>query len=318
MLEGQPVPPLTRPPDFDRFWSATRAELAGVAARPKLERVDAKRGLVLERLTFGSLGGARVHGYVLRATDGAARPLVVHGHGYGSEVTPMWQWARAGVDVVGVDVRGYGESERAAPDTAPSGYILTGSEAPETHILRGAVCDYMRAVEVARDLLGAQAPRTVLHGFSFAGGLAVMAEAQLQVADLLVLGVPSLGWAEGRRLFATGGSGNEINRYLDSGFEAHDEEDLMVVFRYFDSMNFADRVRCPTLVGVGEVDLVVPQPTVLAIASRLAGRTEVMTFPVSHSESPEERRWDEFEARWLRLAVKGVPERFGAYSTPSA
>jgi cephalosporin-C deacetylase-like acetyl esterase len=219
---------------------------------------------------------------------------------------------------VGVDVRGYGNSKHAAPDRAPSGYILTGSEAPETHILRGAVCDYMRAVEVAGDLLGAPAPRTVLHGFSFAGALAVMAEAQLQAADLLVLGVPSLGWAEGRRFFVTGGSGSEVNRYLDDGPEAHDEEDLMLVFRYFDSMNFADRIRCATLVGVGEVDHVVPAPTVRAIASHLGGPSEVMSFPVSHSQSPEERRWDEFEARWLRLAVDGVPQGFGTYRAPSA
>jgi cephalosporin-C deacetylase-like acetyl esterase len=26
-----------RPPDFDRFWARTRAELAGVPARPALE-----------------------------------------------------------------------------------------------------------------------------------------------------------------------------------------------------------------------------------------------------------------------------------------
>lgn len=312
MLDDQASPPLTRPPDFDRFWSATRAELARVPARPQLEPVQADTGLVLQRLAFSSLGAARVRGYVLRAAGGAPRPLVVHGHGYGSEVTPMWSWARAGADVVGVDVRGYGGSQGAALATASSGYILTGSEAPESHILRGAVCDYMRAVEVGRELLGARAERTVLHGFSFAGALALMAEAQLQVADLLVLGVPSLGWAEGRRFFATGGSGGEINHYLDDDSHAHDEEDLMVVFRYFDSMNFADRVRCPTLVGVGEVDFVVPAPTVRAIAARLGGPHELMTFPVSHSDSPEERRWDAFEARWLRLAVNGVPAGFGA------
>ena len=85
----------------------------------------------------------------------------------------------------------------------------------------------------------------------------------------------------------------------------------MVVFRYFDSMNFADRVRCSTLVGVGEVDHVVPAGTVRAIASHLAGPHELMTFPVSHSDSPEERRWQEFEAHWLRMAVEGVPAGFG-------
>jgi hypothetical protein len=44
-------------------------------------------------------------------------------------------------------------------------------------------------------------------GTSLAGGLAVMAEAQRPVAQLLALAVPTFGWMEGRRLLAHAGSG---------------------------------------------------------------------------------------------------------------
>jgi cephalosporin-C deacetylase len=184
-------------------------------------------------------------------------------------------------------------------------------ESPERHVLRGAVCDYLRAVRVGRELLGAAVTRTVLQGSSLAGGLALMAEALIGVADLLAVAVPSFGWVEGRRLFANSGSAGEINRYLERRPE-HAAEDLMVVLRYFDPLNFAGLVRCPTLVGVGMIDQVVPAPTVLAIAAHLAGPLELMRFPVSHSGSPEERRWRAFERRWLRLALGGVPAGFGA------
>src|SRR6266571_4897765 len=119
------------------------------------------------------------------------------------------------------------------------------------------------------------------------------------------------GWAEGRRLFASSGSAGEINHYLERRPE-HAAEDVMVVLRYFDPVNFAGLVRCPTLVGVGLVDEVVPAPTVLAIAAHLGGSHELMRFPVSHSGTPEERRWRAFERRWLELALTGVPEGFGA------
>ena len=312
-----PVPPPapTRPPDFEAFWKKTRAELGRVAPNVSREPLGPEDGpLRSERLVFDSLGGARVSGYVIRHEDGVPRPLVVHGHGYDGDLEAMWHWAMAGLNVVGVEARGYGRSGDALPEPSPWGYVMTGIESPERYVLRGAVCDYARAVEVGRDLLGASVSRTVLHGRSFAGGLAVMAEALLRVADLLVVAVPSFGWAEGRRLLVKEGSGDEINRYL----EAHPgrEEDLMLVLSYFDPTNFAGDVRCPTLVGLGMEDNVVPAPTVYAIADRLGGPREVMELPVSHTERPEEKLWEQFEAYWLRLALEGVPADFGKKEAP--
>jgi cephalosporin-C deacetylase-like acetyl esterase len=297
--------------DFFAFWSQTIDELDRTPPVVERQAVAARAGLELERVAFASLGNALVHGYLLRWADGEPRPLVVHGHGYGGRAMPRWQWARAGLNVVGVDVRGWGRSRAALPARSRWGWVLTGVESPERHVLRGAVCDYLRAVRVGRELLGAAVTRTVLQGSSLAGGLALMAEALIGVADLLAVAVPSFGWVEGRRLFANSGSAGEINRYLERRPE-HAAEDLMVVLRYFDPLNFAGLVRCPTLVGVGMIDQVVPAPTVLAIAAHLAGPLELMRFPVSHSGSPEERRWRAFERRWLRLALGGVPAGFGA------
>ena len=315
-VDEGPRPPLTRPPDFEAFWEGTRAELGRIPpafSREPLRSEDPALGF--ERLTFDSLGGARISGYAIRWRDEVPRPLVVHGHGYGGGLDPMWHWARAGVNVVGVEARGYGHSRDALPSPSRWGYVLTGTASPEEYVLRGAVCDYMRAVEVGRETLGPLVSRTVLNGTSFAGGLAVMAQSVMQVADLLVVAVPSFGWAEGRRFLVEEGSGQEINRYLAAQPER--EEDLMVVLSYFDPMNFAADIRCPTLVGLGLEDDVVPAPTVYAIANHLAGPREVVRLPVSHTDRPEEKLWDRFEAYWLRLVTGGVHPDFGANGEPS-
>jgi cephalosporin-C deacetylase len=303
-------PPLTRPPDFFGFWSRTVKELALVAPGVATEAAGGRDGVELRRLSFASLGDVTINGYLLSSRDGTPRPLVVHGHGYGGQVTPQWSWARAGCNVVGVDVRGWGRSAAAVASPSPWGWVLTGCQSPERSVLRGAVCDYLRAVQVGHRLLAGATTRTVLEGTSLAGGLALMAEAVGGLADLLAVAVPTFGWAEGRRLLASAGSAAEINRYLARRPE-HAAEDLMVVLRYFDPVNFAGQVVCPTLVGVGLVDEVVPAATVLAIADRLSGPHEVLRFPVSHSGTPEEGRWRRFERRWLELALGGVPEGFG-------
>ena len=308
----RPIPPPSpiRPPDFATFWEKTQVQLGRVPPNVSREPlVSGDSALLFERLAFDSLDEARVSGYVIRWEDGAPRPLVVHGHGYGGDLEPMWRWAKAGLNVLGVEARGYGRSGDALPEPSPWGYVLTGIESPEEYVLRGAVCDYARAVEVGREILGISVGRTVLHGRSFAGGLAVMAQGVMQVADLLVVAVPSFGWAEGRRFLVEEGSGQEINRYLEAHPER--EEDLMVVLSYFDPMNFAVDIRCPTLVGLGLEDDVVPAPTVYAIANHLSGPREVVRLPVSHTDRPEEKLWDRFEAYGLRLATRGVPPDFG-------
>jgi Acetyl xylan esterase (AXE1) len=105
---------------------------------------------------------------------------------------PSRAWSGSGraVTCSASNVRGFGRSVDAVPYPSPAGWLLTGVRSPETSVLRGAVCDYVRATEVA-DALGVSTLRAVRHGVSLAGGLALMAEAVAPRADLLALGVPT-------------------------------------------------------------------------------------------------------------------------------
>lgn len=301
---------------LDAFWDATCAELLALPADLLVTpaSVDGQR---LSRVSFTSLGGVRVHGYALTHGDRRPRPLVVHSHGYHSQTVPQREWLRAGCNVVGVDIRGFGRSVDAVAHPHPGGWLLTGARDPRTSVLRGAVCDYVRTVELAADIVDRPVSRLVLHGISLAGGLAVMAEAVSPHADLLVVGVPTFGWSEGRRLLVERGSGAEVSTFLDS-YPEYDEADVQMVLAHFDAAALAERVRCPTLVGVGRVDRVVPAATVRAIIASLTGPTEVMEFPVSHDAGPLMDAWDAFDERWLALAVDGVPADFGAQDNAAA
>jgi len=304
--------PASAPPkDFVSFWRNTLEELEGVSLGVTREPVNASAypDLILENVSFLSLWGERVHGYFLRLRSGADKPLVVHAHGYGSCCTVQWDWGRAGFNVIGIDVRGYGRSADALPNPSRWGYVLTGIGSPETSVLRGAVCDYVRAAQIGQRLLAPHSSCTVFYGRSFGGALSLMAEAVAHLADFLVLGVPSFGWAEGRHFFVKDGSGQQINAYLQA--YPDQTEDVMLVLRYFDSIHFAGLVICPALVGVGLEDVVVPAKTVYAVANHLAGPVEIMEFPVSHTDRPEEKLWDSFEARWERLVKEGIPPNFG-------
>jgi cephalosporin-C deacetylase len=297
-------PPVTRPADYAAFWGRTIAELEATHPDPVVRTVSASDGLILSGVTFRSLGGTRIHGYLLRHVDDRPRPLVVHAHGYNSTCEVRRDLAAAGCQVLGFDVRGFGRS-RSAAEPSTYGWVATGLESPETALLRAAVCDYARALDVGRSLLAGHPDalaRVVAHGVSFAGGLAVLAEGVRPATDLLAVGVPTFGWFEGRRRLRPGGSGAELNAFLDAcapPARRRAEE----VLRYFDAVNAAETVRAPALVGIGRVDAVVPPETVYAVVNHLPTAREVWELPVSHSSRPEESLWQRFERRWVEVAT---------------
>lgn len=262
-----------------------------------MTRAPEHRRLVPVR--FRSFGDAEIQGYFLSQDDpeesSGHRPLVVTTHGYGSHCNPALEARHVDrLDLFCFDVRGHGLSRLVAVD--PHGYILTGLLNPLDSILRGAVCDYIRAVQIAQILQQAPQAPVAFTGRSFGGGLAFMAQALTGIGQFLAVSVPTLGWAEGRRALVTGGSGREINDHLSR--VPTDEAAVMRTLTYFDTINFADRVTCPTLIGVGRRDSVVPAETVYAIVNHMTPRPDVVELPVSHTTDLEEGRWQEFDDRW--------------------
>ena len=308
----QTKPALTTPPAFESFWKRTVRELDALdpEAASEPDRRQPYRQLELRNMRFRSWGGVRIAGYRLFWQDDRPRPLVVHGHGYNSRYSVQWLWALQGLNVVGVDIRGFGRSRKAVERRSPWGFMLTGFESPEAHMLRGAVCDYIQAARVGHGLARGRTSSLVFRGFSFSGALALMAQAATQRADLLAIGTPTFGWHDGRNELARAGSAVEVRRFHER--QPRHAAAIRDTLRYFDSMNFAPLIRSPTLLGIGRRDIVVPPATVYAIRNRFECPLETMEFPVSHTDEPEEAEWERFDVRWTELALEGIPRGFGA------
>ncbi len=79
--------------------------------------------------------------------------------------------------------------------------------------------------------------------------------------------------------------------------------------RYYDVVNFASRVQCPVLVGVGLIDTTCPAPGVFAAFNQLKGPKEVVVLPlgehkdVKGSHGPYYTRFN----AWSRALLKGEP-----------
>lgn len=299
----------TPPDDFEAFWRDTAAALGDCDPAPRVSPLQSPLpGVALERVTYDSLGGVPISGYLLRHDGAAARPLIVHTHGYNARYDVMVDWARRGNHVFGFDARGFGRSAGAV-EVDGRGYVLTGILSPRDSILRGAVCDYAQASRTAAALLDGRVGRTAHTGFSFGGALALMASAFGPSPDVVVVGQPTFGWTSERRRLALGGSTAEINAYVAQYPWRLDA--VMRTLEYYDTLSFAPFVDAPVLAGIGLDDDIVPSRTVLAVANGLRCPVEVRLLPVSHSDDPRESLWYQFGEEWLGLVESGPPAGFG-------
>lgn len=298
------------PLDFYDFWTGTHEHLLEIDPCPTLARQKPPGdGLIYDLLTYRSFGNVTIRGYLLTHDVAEPRPLIVHSHGYNSQYDVMLNWANSGCNVLGIDFRGFGRSEHL--DMALGGYVLTGIGSAHTSILRGAAMDLIQALRTARLLLGSRLQSTTLYGFSFGGGMALMAGSLDTDVDLMVVGQPTLGWHSERLRLSTAGSSAELNRYLSC--KPGERDSVMQTLDYFDTMHFAARVTTPIMIGIGLDDHVVPSRSVMAVTNHVATRDlELRILPVSHSDDPRESLWATFDEEWLAIARDGVPAEFGS------
>ena len=88
-----------------------------------------------------------------------------------------------------------------------------------------------------------------------------------------------------------------------------DEAKVRNAARYYDVVNFAPRIKCPVLVGVGLIDTTCPPPGVWAACNQVQGPKEVVVLPVAEhgekrgSHGPYYARF----GAWKQALVQGKP-----------
>ncbi len=312
-------PPLTAQPDFDNFWEATIAESNRQPLNPTLEEISyPARQVRVYRLQYDGFGPAtRVNGWYIvpeaaRLIDAAGkRPAIVQYHGYsGSKGRPvsLLHLALQGYNVLAVDTRG---QDGDTPDNyvyqagSAVGFMTKGIADPQTYFYRFAYMDCLRAVQFLRTL--PEIGQIALTGSSQGGGL-TLAVAALGADQPLAVAMPDVPflchYRRSLEIFSTGPYQELVNHW-----KAHpgEVESNFKTLSYFDGMNFAARIRCPTLISVGLLDTTCPPSTGFAVYNHLAVEKEIKVYPYNNHEGGGPRQDEEkyrFLARHLELAVE--------------
>jgi len=282
---------LTRQDDFDEFWRKTLAALAATQPRVKMVRradMDSKTHAVYE-VRMHSLGGVRVGGWYEKPIAEGTYPAVLRVPGYGGDMRPTG--SSDPVAFFSFNVRGHGNSQDDVPGT-PQDYWVRGLDDKEGYYYQGAYADCVRAVDFLVSRPEVDARRIAITGGSQGGGLSLVTAALDRRISLCAPDIPFLcDWVK----YFKATDWPELNAWVDAKPRRSWETTLRTL-SYFDALNFADRVRCPVLVGLGLQDDVCPAATIFAVYNRLSGPKEYRVYPhakhwVNSSHNDEHRRW---------------------------
>lgn len=278
-----PAPPA--PDGFADFWRARHEAARTVATEPEIGPLEEERdGVRIHGVTFTSVGGERLGGWLALPADGPVRHGFVIGHGYGGRQGPGPDvpLPLPGAAAILPCVRGMGARSPVAgvPDVADA-HVLHGIESRETYVIGDCVADLWCAASALHELVpGLAAGPLGYLGESFGGGLGALALPWDDRFGAAQLTVPTFGNHPLRLTLPCVGSGESVRRYR------REHPGVTEVLRYFDAATAAGFLELPTLVAAALFDPSVPPPGQFAVYNALAGERELLVLSAGHFEHP--------------------------------
>jgi len=267
-----------RPADFDSFWKGTRADLDKVPLSLTVERSTLRSTPEVDtyEVTYASLGGCRIFGWLCAPTGATGRPGLVIYPGYsGSPGIPRF-WAKGGFVALQISPRGHHKSDEEFDPGFP-GLMTSGIESPASYAYRGLYCDAWRAVDVLLNQRGVDSARIGVTGGSQGGALSLVAAAGRPEVKALAADVPFMTSIRDALNLGNSYPYEEVKDFLR--VQPSYEQRVLDTLDHFDTINFADRITAPTLLSIGLRDDVCPPQTGYAVYNRLSCPKELRVYP---------------------------------------
>lgn len=260
--------PMTRQPDFDDFWKRSLAELQQVPpAFKSIERPDMSSDEIeVFEISMRSHAQIRVRGWleVPRNTTGPL-PAIIRVPGYGQNMKPTGK--AKDMIVFSFNPRGHGNSQDDIPGE-PSNFWIRGLDSPQAFYYRGSYLDCVRAVDYIASRTDVDQSRIAVWGGSQGGGFAFATAALDDRIDQCIADIPFLcDWINYFQLTHW----PEMERWIADQPQRSWKSTLRTL-SYFDTMNLADRIRCPTIMSIGLQDNVCPPTTCFNTFNRIPGK----------------------------------------------
>ncbi|NJM13694.1 MAG: acetylxylan esterase [Synechococcaceae cyanobacterium SM1_2_3] len=276
---------ITAPPepaDFAPFWRDLHTRARSVTVAPTLRELPSPQPQTrVFDLTFTSLDGVRIGGWLTRPRTGPVERGVVVSHGYGGRDEPDFHLPFRRAALIFPCARGLSRSARADIPGDPYSHVLHGIQQRESYVHGRCAADTVWcAASALLELFPMAAQRLDYLGISFGGGIGALALPWDERFHSGHLNVPSFGHHPLRLNLPCVGSGEAVRGYQRQTGRALD------TLRYFDAASAARHLQIPMHIAAARFDPAVPPPGQFAIHNALAGHKELFVLQAGHFDHP--------------------------------
>ena len=266
------------------FWATVRQELDEVPIDAEAELVQPEPVPLTQtwKLTLTGLDGVKTRAYLTLPATGDARPLpaVVFTPGYGGDtahaaMASLCYYKR--LALLTVYPRGQGESKEYWQVAEGETKLTMGLERPETQYYRAAYADCMRGIDYLCTREEIDAERIGVIGMSQGGGLRLATASLDPRVPCAVAHAPFLcNYPVAMETATTGPYLELINRFAnDPAAKAQALETLA----WFDPLNLAQFITCPTFVSIGLADTTCPPETIRPVYQQISSFKGLIEIP---------------------------------------
>jgi cephalosporin-C deacetylase len=287
------LPPLTKEPDFEKFWDESRARLKKVDPQYRLiHQPELSKGeLNVYEVSMRSYGNIRVRGWYEVPKSKGPHPVILRVPGYGGNMKPIARFKD--MIVFSFNPRGHGNSQEDIKGK-PSNYWIRGLDDKEGYYYQGAYLDCVRAVDFLCSRKEVDPERIAVAGGSQGGGLSLSTAA---LDSRIHLCAPHIPFLTNWDLYFKTSHWPEMDKWIEAK-ESRTWQSTLKTMSYFDTMNMAPWIECPVFMGVGLQDAICPPVTCFAVYNRVKGKKEYRVYP--HAKHHVDKAHHPLVFNWMR------------------
>ena len=289
-----------RPDDFDAFWEAKLAAQAKVAINPVLTKVESDvPGVELSMFVLDALG-SQTHGYIAKpAREGKFPALIQLQYAGVYALNARGAAQRAAEGWLFLNVDSHDKLPSDASGNIPRNYQAIGNADREKSYFLNMYLRDSRALEYLLTRADWDGKAIVLTGGSMGGQQSlVLAGLRPDKITAVLVCVPA------------GADTNGDLHGRKAGYPnwPPDNPDVMKTALYFDTVNFASRIKAPVMAGVGFIDTISPPAGIWTALNQISGSKEPLPMIESEHDNltpQKERACPARTKEILDLLVKG-------------
>lgn len=311
LFSPEEIKPATAPPtDFDSFWSKKIADLKKVAPSPQITpEASGREGVSYELVTLNNYKGTKIYGQLARPDKPGKHPalLIVQWAGVYA-LDRAWAvdraaegWLTFNIQAHQLPVRGTPEFFKQQSDGPLQNYPSIGAEDRESSYFLRMYLSCYQAADYLASRPEWDGKVMVVTGGSQGGLQALVTAAIHPKITGAVAAVPA--GCDQSSLLAERAPAWPMWPWFASGPNA---DKIRATAPYFDVVNFASKIKCPLLVGIGGIDTVCPPHTIYSAFNLVKSKKEAIYMPLA-DHMGNHATYYQRNSQWMNALKTGSP-----------